>query len=121
HSRGGGRPDRPGRQSAASEGPGGQQPMTSQTNGLMQGKRGLIMGQANEKSLAWGIAQKLAEHGAELAFSYQGEALERRVRPPAAQLGSDFCFECDVSQMEALACAFATLRERWEKIGRAHV
>ncbi len=90
--------------------------MTSTSSGLMTGKRGLIMGLANDKSLAWGIAQKLAEHGAELAFSYQGEALERRVRPLAAQLGSDFCFECDVSQMEALDCAFATLRERWETI-----
>jgi enoyl-[acyl-carrier protein] reductase I len=90
--------------------------MTSPSNGLMQGKRGLIMGLANEKSLAWGIAQKLAEHGAELAFSYQGEALERRVRPLAEQLGADFCFDCDVSRMEALDAAFATLRSRWETI-----
>ena len=90
--------------------------MTSPTNGLMQGKRGLIMGLANEKSLAWGIAQKLAEHGAELAFSYQGEALERRVRPLAEQLGSDFCFDCDVAQMAALDTAFGTLRRRWETI-----
>ena len=56
---------------------------------LMQGKRGLIMGLANDKSLAWGIAKKLAEHGAELAFTFQGEALEKRVRPLAEQLGSD--------------------------------
>jgi len=90
--------------------------MTSPANGLMQGKRGLIMGLANEKSLAWGIAQKLAEHGAELAFSYQGEALERRVRPLAEQLGSDFCFDCDVSRMDALDAAFDTLRARWETI-----
>lgn len=90
--------------------------MTSPVNGLMQGKRGLIMGLANEKSLAWGIAQKLAEHGAELAFSYQGEALERRVRPLAEELGSDFCFDCDVSRMEALDAAFDTLRARWETI-----
>ena len=83
---------------------------------LMQGKRGLIMGLANEKSLAWGIAQKLREHGAELAFSYQGEALERRVRPLAEQLGSDFCFDCDVSQMDRLDAAFETLRSRWETI-----
>ena len=83
---------------------------------LMQGKRGLIMGLANEKSLAWGIAQKLAEHGAELAFSYQGEALEKRVRPLAEQLGSDFCFDCDVSRMEALDTAFETLGARWETI-----
>ena len=70
--------------------------------GLMQGKRGLIMGLANDKSLAWGIAQKLHEAGAELAFSYQGEALEKRVRPLAASLGSDFLIDCDVSSMEAL-------------------
>jgi enoyl-[acyl-carrier protein] reductase I len=80
----------------------------------MAGKRGLIMGLANEKSLAWGIAQKLREHGAELAFSYQGEALEKRVRPLADQLGSDFCFECDVAQMAALDTAFETLQNRWE-------
>ena len=84
--------------------------------GLMQGKRGLIMGLANEKSLAWGIAQKLREHGAELAFSYQGEALEKRVRPLAEQLGSDFCFDCDVSRMEELDAAFETLRKRWDTL-----
>jgi len=85
-------------------------------SGLMKGKRGLIMGLANDKSLAWGIAQKLAEHGAEMAFSYQGEALEKRVRPLAASLGSDFLFDCDVSSMEALDAAFDTLRSRWETI-----
>ncbi len=90
--------------------------MTSSSNGLMQGKRGLIMGLANEKSLAWGIAQKLAEHGAELAFSYQGEALEKRVRPLAEQLGSDFCFDCDVSQMDTLDAAFDTLKARWDTL-----
>ena len=91
---------------------------------LMQGKRGLIMGLANEKSLAWGIAQRLAEHGAELAFSYQGESLERRVRPLAAQLGSDFCFDCDVSRMDTLDAAFDTLGGRFARpallIVRAH-
>jgi enoyl-[acyl-carrier protein] reductase I len=90
--------------------------MSSLSNGIMQGKRGLIMGLANEKSLAWGIAQKLREHGAELAFSYQGEALEKRVRPLAGQLDSDFCFECDVSNMEALDRAFDALKQRWETI-----
>ncbi|WP_322740079.1 enoyl-ACP reductase FabI [Sphingomonas sp. S1-29] len=84
--------------------------------GLMQGKRGLIMGLANERSLAWGIAQQLAGAGAELAFSYQGEALAKRVRPLAAQLGSDFLFDCDVSDMAALDRAFETLKERWETI-----
>ncbi|MFN3468370.1 MAG: enoyl-ACP reductase FabI [Novosphingobium sp.] len=84
--------------------------------GLMQGKRGLIMGLANDKSLAWGIAKKLHEHGAELAFSYQGEALEKRVRPLAASLGSDFLIECDVSDMDALDVAFDTLKARWPTI-----
>jgi enoyl-[acyl-carrier protein] reductase I len=83
---------------------------------LMDGKRGLIMGLANEKSLAWGIAQKLREHGAELAFSYQGEALAKRVRPLAEQLGSDFCFDCDVARMDALDEAFSTLRARWDQL-----
>jgi len=84
--------------------------------GLMEGKRGLIMGLANDKSLAWGIAQKLREHGAELAFSYQGEALEKRVRPLAESLGSDFLIECDVADMTALDGAFATLAARWPTI-----
>jgi len=85
-------------------------------NGLMQGKRGLIMGLANNKSLAWGIAKKLSEQGAELAFSYQGEALAKRVGPLAAELGSDFLIECDVSDMEALDQAFATLKTRWDTL-----
>jgi len=84
--------------------------------GLMQGKRGLIMGLANDRSLAWGIAKKLAEAGAELAFSYQGEALEKRVRPLAAELGSDFLIDCDVSDMTALDTAFDTLKARWPTI-----
>jgi enoyl-[acyl-carrier protein] reductase I len=84
--------------------------------GLMQGKRGLIMGLANDRSLAWGISQALAQHGAELAFSYQGEALEKRVRPLAQQLGSDFLIECDVADMADIDRAFATLKERWETI-----
>jgi len=84
--------------------------------GLMQGKRGLIMGLANDKSLAWGIARKLAEAGADLAFSYQGDALAKRVRPLAEQLGSDFLFECDVADMGALDAGFATLQERWDTL-----
>ena len=84
--------------------------------GLMSGKRGLIMGLANDKSLAWGIARKLGAAGADLAFSYQGEALQKRVGPLAAQVGSDFLFDCDVSDMDALDAAFARLRERWETI-----
>ena len=85
-------------------------------SGLMSGKRGLIMGLANERSLAWGIAQKLSEAGAELAFSYQGNALEKRVRPLAQNLGSDFLIDCDVSDMAALDATFATLAARWPTI-----
>ncbi|OCC24033.1 enoyl-[acyl-carrier-protein] reductase [Croceicoccus estronivorus] len=84
--------------------------------GLMAGKRGLIMGLANDKSLAWGIAQKLAEQGAEMAFSYQGEALLKRVKPLAESLGSDFLIDCDVSSMEALDATFARIRERWDTL-----
>ncbi|MFS0737293.1 enoyl-ACP reductase FabI [Sphingomonas sp. 1P06PA] len=84
--------------------------------GLMEGKRGLIMGLANDRSLAFGIAKALATHGAELAFSYQGESLERRVRPLAQELGSDFLIDCDVSDMAALDRTFATLSERWPTI-----
>jgi enoyl-[acyl-carrier protein] reductase I len=83
---------------------------------LMQGKRGLIMGLANDKSLAWGIAQKLVEHGAEIAISYQGEVMEKRVRPLAEQLGCTFLIDCDVSTEEELDKAFATLAARWPTI-----
>jgi len=84
--------------------------------GLMEGKRGLIMGLANDRSLAWGIARKLGEQGAELAFSYQGEAMGKRVRPLAEQLGSAFLIDCDVADMANLDNAFAVLKERWETI-----
>src|SRR3546814_4720061 len=85
-------------------------------SGLMAGKRGLIMGLANDKSLAWGISRQLAAQGAELAFSYQGDALEKRVRPLAAELGSEFLVECDVSDMGALDRTFNTIAERWPHI-----
>ncbi|WP_324740760.1 enoyl-ACP reductase FabI [Tsuneonella sp. CC-YZS046] len=85
-------------------------------SGLMAGKRGLIMGLANDKSLAWGIAQKLREHGAELAFSYQGEALAKRVLPLAQSLGSDFLIDCDVSDMAALDRTFDAIRARWDSL-----
>jgi enoyl-[acyl-carrier protein] reductase I len=84
--------------------------------GLMAGKKGLIMGLANEKSLAWGIAKALGEHGAELAFSYQGDALKKRVEPLAEQLGSDFLIDCDVSDMVALDRAFEEIRTRWGRL-----
>ena len=84
--------------------------------GLMQGKRGLIMGLANDRSLAWGIAKKLSEHGAELAFSYQGEAMEKRVRPLAEELGTARLYDCDVSDMAALDATFAKVAEEWPTI-----
>jgi enoyl-[acyl-carrier protein] reductase I len=84
--------------------------------GYMKGKRGLIMGLANDRSLAWGIAQKLHAEGAELAFSYQGEAMEKRVRPLADQLGCDFLIDCDVSTEAELDKTFATLAAKWPTI-----
>lgn len=84
--------------------------------GLMAGKRGLIMGLANDKSLAWGIAQRLKAEGAELAISYQGEVMEKRVRPLAEQLGCDFLIDCDVSDMANLDAAFEKLAARWPTI-----
>ncbi|AKQ41136.1 enoyl-(acyl-carrier-protein) reductase NADH [Aurantiacibacter atlanticus] len=84
--------------------------------GLMAGKKGLIMGLANDRSLAWGIAQMLREAGAELAFSYQGEALKKRVAPLAEQVGSDFLIDCDVSDMGAMDEAFAQIEKRWGKM-----
>ncbi|SCW73856.1 Enoyl-[acyl-carrier-protein] reductase [NADH] [Sphingobium faniae] len=85
-------------------------------NGLMAGKRGLIMGLANDKSLAWGISKALGAQGAELAFSYQGEALGKRVKPLAEELGSDFLIDCDVSDMEKLDIAFDEIKTRWGRL-----
>jgi enoyl-[acyl-carrier protein] reductase I len=82
----------------------------------MQGKRGLIMGLANDKSLAWGIARKLSEAGAELAFSYQGEAMKKRVGPLAEQLGIARLFDCDVSDMAKLDQTFSDLAKDWPTI-----
>ena len=82
----------------------------------MQGKRGLIMGLANDRSIAWGIAKALADAGAELAFSYPGEALEKRVRPLAQQLGSDMLLDCDVGNMAALDQTFAELAKKWKTL-----
>ncbi|HEY4201121.1 MAG TPA: enoyl-ACP reductase FabI [Devosiaceae bacterium] len=84
--------------------------------GLMAGKRGLIMGVANNRSIAWGIAKALHAHGAEIAFSYQGEALKKRVEPLAAEIGSDFLVECDVTNGPAMDETFAQLKSRWGKI-----
>lgn len=79
----------------------------------MQGKRGLIMGVANNHSIAWGIAKALAGAGAELAFTYQGEALGKRVKPLAAELGSDFLLPCDVEDLASVDAVVAALKERW--------
>jgi enoyl-[acyl-carrier protein] reductase I len=79
---------------------------------LMKGKRGLIMGLANNKSLAWGIAQRLAADGAELAISYQGDVMAKRVKPLAEELGCDFLLDCDVSDMDQLDATFAEIEKR---------
>jgi len=81
--------------------------------GLMQGKRGLVMGVANDRSIAWGIASALASEGAELAFSYQGEAFGKRVEPLAASVGSDFLVDVDVTNDASLEACFAALKARW--------
>ncbi len=84
--------------------------------GAMQGKRGLIMGVANERSIAWGIAKAMHEAGAELAFTYQGDAFGRRVEPLAASVGSDILVDVDVTDDVSLDLAFSTLSERWGKL-----
>ncbi|MBH0239462.1 enoyl-ACP reductase FabI [Methylobrevis albus] len=84
--------------------------------GLMAGKRGLVMGVANDHSIAWGIASKLAEAGADLAFTYQGDAFGRRVKPLAEKVGSDFVIPCDVEDLASVDAVFAALGERWGKI-----
>ncbi|MAT88787.1 MAG: enoyl-[acyl-carrier-protein] reductase FabI [Aestuariivita sp.] len=83
------------------------------SNKLMNGKRGLIMGMANDKSIAWGIAKACADAGAELCFSYQGDALKKRVSPLAAQVGSDYMIECDVGRSDDLDILFASIKEKW--------
>jgi enoyl-[acyl-carrier protein] reductase I len=86
------------------------------SNNLLAGKRGLIMGLANDKSIAWGIAKACADAGAEMCFSYQGEALKKRVAPLAAQCGSEFLVECDVTDMDSVDAVFAEIEKRWGKI-----
>ena len=84
--------------------------------GLMQGKRGLVMGVANDRSIAWGIASALANEGAELAFSYQGEAFGRRVEPLAESVGSDILIDVEVTDVASVEACFRALRERWERL-----
>lgn len=86
---------------------------TIPTGTLLKGKRGLIMGVANNKSLAWGISQFAAAQGAELAFTYQGDALGKRVRPLAESLGSNIVLPCDVTDMESIDSVFGTLEKEW--------
>jgi len=86
------------------------------TSDLMKGKRGLIMGLANDKSIAWGIAKACADAGAELAFSYQGDALKKRVDPLAASVGSDIVLPCDVGDEASIDTLFTALQERWGKL-----
>ncbi len=83
---------------------------------LMEGKRGLIMGVANERSMAWGIAKACAEQGAELAFTYVGDALKKRVEPLSSSLGSDFLEECDVSKGESIDALFEKLNKKWDRL-----
>ena len=85
-------------------------------NELMQGKRGLVMGVANDHSIAWGIATELAKHGAELAFTYQGEAFGKRVQPLAESVGSNILIPCDVEDVSTVDNVFAVLKEKWGKI-----
>ena len=84
--------------------------------GFMAGKRGLIMGVANDRSIAWGIAAKIHSQGGALAFTYQGEALERRVRPLAESVGSDIVLPCDVTDDASIDAVFRTIEERWGKL-----
>lgn len=83
---------------------------------LMKGKRGLVMGVANDKSIAWGMAKTLADHGAELAFTYQGEAFGKRVKPLAESVGSSIIIDCDVSDEGDLDNAFAVLAQEWDSL-----
>ncbi len=83
---------------------------------LMAGKKGLIMGVANDRSIAWGIAKTAHAHGAELAFTYQGEALEKRVRPLAEEIGSDIVLPCDVTDESSVEATFKAIEEKWGKL-----
>ncbi len=85
-------------------------------NKLMSGRRGLVMGVANDHSIAWGIATQLHKHGAELAFTYQGEAFGKRVKPLAEEVGSKLLLPCDVEDIATVDAVFAALKEQWGKI-----
>src|SRR5271163_1064315 len=87
-----------------------------ETSGLMRGKRGLIMGVANHRSLGWGIAKACRSHGAELAFTYQGDALKKRVEPLAQEVRGIVAGDCDVAQPASIDAAFETLQSAWGRI-----
>jgi enoyl-[acyl-carrier protein] reductase I len=86
------------------------------TTGIMAGRRGLIMGVANDHSIAWGIARELHKHGAELAFTYQGDAFGKRLEPLAATVGSDTLINCDVEDIASVDAAFETIKSKWGKL-----
>lgn len=86
------------------------------TNQFLKGKRGLIMGVANDRSIAWGIASMAAESGAELAFTYQGEALEKRVKPLAEKVGANIVVPCDVTDESSIDAAFKAIEEEWGQL-----
>jgi enoyl-[acyl-carrier protein] reductase I len=86
------------------------------SEGIMAGKRGLIMGVANNRSIAWGIARSCAAQGAELAFTYQGDALRKRVEPLAAEMGAIVCGHCDVTDLSTMDACFAELEKRWGRL-----
>ncbi|NMD06862.1 MAG: enoyl-ACP reductase FabI [Phyllobacteriaceae bacterium] len=88
----------------------------SNKNGIMTGKRGLIMGVANNRSIAWGIAKSCADHGAELAFTYQGDALKKRVEPLAAEVDSQIVVPCDVTDAASIDATFAEIERVWGKL-----
>src|SRR6201985_1227027 len=90
--------------------------MAEAKSGLMTGKRGLVMGVANDHSIAWGIAQTLAGHGAQIAFTYQGDAQKKRLGPLASSSGSSIVMPADVESDEQLDAAFATLKQEWGTI-----
>ena len=82
----------------------------------MAGKKGLVMGVANERSIAWGIAKACHDHGAEMAFTFQGEALERRVRPLATSVGAKIIVPCDVTNASSIDATFAEIEKQWGKL-----
>ena len=88
----------------------------TESQGLMAGKRGLIMGVANQRSIAWGIAEACAKAGAELAFTYQGDALRKRVEPLTSELGADILLPCDVTDPDSIDAVFAALEEKWGRL-----